>query len=179
MARMTTQNIVLTGFMGTGKSAVGRLLAARLGYGFVDTDEVIVARSGRSISAIFQEQGETAFRQWEALIAQELAAKEKLVIATGGGFMLRRENAMALERKGTVFCLTAAPDELLARLAAEKDKRPLLAGDDPAGRIRQLLAQRAAGYGRFAQIDTTGKTVPQVVAEIMRIVKNKGVWHEE
>ena len=114
---MGKQNVVLTGFMGTGKSTVGRLLAARLDYVFVDTDELIVARDGRSIADIFREDGQAVFRRWESRIAQELAGQSGLVIATGGRLMLDETNAAALAENGRVFCLTAAPETILARLA--------------------------------------------------------------
>jgi shikimate kinase len=162
---MTRPNIILTGFMGTGKSTVGRLLAARLGYEFVDTDELIVARDGRSIADIFHQSGEVAFRQWEAVIAQELAGREGVVIATGGRLMLDEANAAALLRHGRAFCLTATPDEIIARLDGD-ERRPLLHVADPAAQIHRLLAERAVAYGRFPQITTTGKTPPQVAQEI-------------
>src|SRR5512143_2336464 len=100
---VTRTNIVLTGFMGTGKTTVGRLLAAQLGYEFVDTDVLIEARLGRPISQVFAELGEAAFRQMEADLAQELANREGLVISTGGRLMLDPANVAALSRQGRVF----------------------------------------------------------------------------
>lgn len=168
---MDRQNIVLTGFMGTGKSTVGRRLAARLGYYFVDTDELIVARNGRSIAVIFRESGEAAFRQMEAAIAQDLNGQTGLVIATGGRLMLDEANATALEQNGRVFCLTAEPEEIIARLDGDA-QRPLLNVDDPAAQIRRLLAARSAAYSRFPQISTSGKSVDQVTEEILTMVAN-------
>ncbi|MBK8988881.1 MAG: shikimate kinase [Chloroflexi bacterium] len=165
---MTRPNVVLTGFMGTGKSSVGRLLAAQLGYAFVDTDEMIVARDGRAIADIFRESGEETFRQWEATIAQELGQSEALVIATGGRLMLDEGNAAALQQNGRVFCLTAEPEEIVARLDGD-ERRPLLNVPDPEAQIRRLLAARAAAYGRFPQISTSGKTAEQVAQEIFSI----------
>jgi shikimate kinase/3-dehydroquinate synthase len=170
---MTRPNIVLTGFMGTGKSSVGRLLAARLGYGFVDTDELIVARDGRTIADIFRESGEETFRQWEATIAQELSQAEGLVIATGGRLMVDEVNAAALQQNGRVFCLTAEPEEIIARLDGD-ERRPLLNVADPAAQIRRLLAARKEAYGRFPQIATDGKTPEQVAGEIVDYVQQKG-----
>lgn len=160
-------NIVLTGFMGTGKTTVGRLLAARLGYGFVDTDEWIVQQDGRSIADIFKEDGEAVFRQWEATVSQQLAGQDGLVIATGGRLMLDAANAEALERNGQVFCLVAEPEEILTRIAPDEHKRPLLDVPNPAERVRHLLTQRAVAYGRFWQIRTSGKTPEQVAEEIL------------
>ena len=160
-------SIVLTGFMGTGKSTVGRLLAERLGLDFVDTDELIVSRDGRTIAEIFREEGQAAFRAWERRVARELGQRDNLVIATGGRMMLDETNAAALERNGRVFCLTAAPETIIARLEGDV-RRPLLNVPDPAAKIRELLEKRAAAYGRFPQIDTEGKTAAQVAEEIIQ-----------
>ncbi|MCB8985481.1 MAG: 3-dehydroquinate synthase [Ardenticatenaceae bacterium] len=167
---MKKQNIVLTGFMGTGKSTVGRLLAERLGYDFVDTDELIVERDGRSIADIFRESGELAFRQWEARVAQELSHAVGLVIATGGRMMVDEANAWALQKNGRVFCLTADPHTILARLDGD-ERRPLLNVSDPEAQIRLLLAARTAAYGRFPQIATDGRTPEQVTDEIMMFIQ--------
>lgn len=170
MERSTTRNIILTGFMGTGKSSVGRALAERLNRPFVDTDAVIARRTGRPIAALFAEEGEGAFRLWEATIAGELAETSGLVIATGGGLMLDPANAEALGRNGRIFCLTAAPEELLVRLAWD-GTRPLLQEADPLSRINDLLAQRAAAYARFPQIDTNGRGISEVVEAIVRALR--------
>ncbi|GAB4274466.1 MAG: bifunctional shikimate kinase/3-dehydroquinate synthase [Candidatus Promineifilaceae bacterium] len=163
---MQKTNIILTGFMGTGKTTVGRALAATLGLQFVDTDELIVARDGRSIPDIFQQSGEAAFRRWERHIAQELAEASHLVVATGGRMLLDDENAALLQRNGRVVCLTATPDAILARLAGDNN-RPLLAGENPKEKILALLAEREVGYGRFPQLHTTGKEIPAIVTEII------------
>jgi shikimate kinase len=167
---MEKQNVVLTGFMGTGKTIVGRMLAAHLGYGFVDTDELIVERDGRPISRIFQEDGEQRFREWESLVSRELCAAKETVIATGGGLMLDEQNARQLERGAHVFCLLATPEEIVARLANEKGTRPLLKVRDPARRIRQLLRERAKVYGRYVQISTSGRRADQIVEEIVQCI---------
>jgi 3-dehydroquinate synthase len=167
---MAADNIILTGFMGTGKTTVGRLLAQRLGREFVDTDELIVARAGRPIADIFNEDGETRFREWEAQVAGELAEQRGLVIATGGRLMLDPDNAAALGATGPVFCLTADPADILARVAAEDGKRPLLAGDDPHTRVRALLRRRAAAYDRFRAVDTGGRTLEEVTAAIAALL---------
>jgi shikimate kinase len=161
------KNVVLTGFMGTGKSTVGNIIAALLDYEFVDTDAVIEAEAGCTIADIFRESGEAGFRQMERNVAQKLAEKEGVVIATGGRMMLDADNATALEKKGYVFCLVADPEVLAARLIQGGSKRPLLGVPNLAERIMSLLAERAAGYGRFTQILTTGKTPNEVADTII------------
>jgi shikimate kinase / 3-dehydroquinate synthase len=161
------KKIVLTGFMGTGKSSVGRRLAAQTGRRFVDTDEWIETRSGLTIAQIFAQRGEAYFRRLEAEAAVELAGEEDVVIATGGRFMLDPANALDLGRDALVFCLAASPEEILARLNDDVARRPLLDVLHPEARIRQLLDQRAERYGRFRQIDTGGKRVDEVAVEIL------------
>ncbi len=163
---MDERNVILTGFMGTGKTAVGQLLAARLGRPWVDTDALIEHRHG-PIARIFAERGEEAFRGCEAAVARELADQSGLVISTGGRLMLDPENARALGR-GRVYCLDASADEILRRLASEANaERPLLAGPDPAERIRSLLIERAAGYAVFEQVATDGRSALDVVDDIV------------
>jgi shikimate kinase len=163
------RNVVLTGFMGTGKSTVGRLVADRLGYEFVDTDVLIAERHG-PIGEIFRTAGEGAFRRYERELADELATTTRHVISTGGRLMLDAANARALGASGEVFCLTATLETVLARVTAADvaDERPLLAGPDVAERIEMLLAERADGYGRFTQISTDARTPADVADEIVR-----------
>ncbi len=167
---MNKYNVILTGFMGSGKSTVGRLLAQRLGFDFVDSDDLIERRDGRSVAEIFQEAGEPYFRQLEAEIAQELALLRGVVIATGGRLMLNEENAAALAAAGPVFCLAATPEVILSRLVCESGQRPLLDVPDPEGLVRQLLLERQDGYGRFPQINTTSKTPQQIAGEIHLLI---------
>ncbi len=164
---MKRANIILTGFMGTGKTTVGKLLARQMDYDFVDTDELIEARQGCSVAEIFHTRGEAAFRALEAEVARELAGREGLVIATGGRLMLDRDNAETLGRTGRIFCLHAGPEEILARVSRDGGPcRPLLEGADPLDAIRSLLAQRAQGYARFEKIETTGRTPGAVVQDL-------------
>ena len=107
---MKKDNIVLTGFMGTGKTTVGQLLAQQLDYKFVDTDVLIQERTGKSIPEIFEEKGEAAFREMEAALACELAARQGIVISTGGRMMLDSANAATLSSSGRVICLVATPE---------------------------------------------------------------------
>jgi len=167
---MARSNIILTGFMGTGKSTVGKLLAEQLDYEFVDTDELIQSRTGQTIPEIFREQGEAAFRGMEAAVARELGEKEGMVIATGGRMMLDAANAEALCRRGQVFCLVATPEEILQRVSADACfERPLLESPNPMERIVELMQERKAGYGRFTQLITSGKSPAEVAGELLKI----------
>jgi shikimate kinase len=169
-------NVVLTGFMGTGKTTVGRLLAERLGYGFVDTDQLIEQRHG-PIPEIFRESGEGEFRRLERAVADELAERRQLVISTGGRLMLDAVNAARLTATGDVFCLTASVDTILVRVAGDgaAAERPLLAGDDARARITELLAERAEAYARFEQLDTEGRAPAELAAELAERVLSRRV----
>lgn len=173
MAESASPNIILTGFMGTGKTTVGKRLAEQLQRPFTDTDALIVARDGRSVADIFAQDGEAHFRAWERTVALELAAQQGLVIATGGRLMLDEDNAAALAASGNVFCLTATPETILARVQ-DDGRRPLLNVPNPAERIAFLLEMRREGYGRFPQIATDGKTADEIVAEIRHILNEEG-----
>ena len=163
---MIPRNVVLTGFMGTGKTTVGRLLAAELGYAYVDTDEVIEARFG-SIEEIFANGGEAEFRQLERVIARELASSAMFVIATGGRMMLDPVNEGVLGSTARVFCLVASPAEILRRLGNDSPERPLLDGPDRLARIAELLEEREEGYARFEQVETNGMAPEEIVADLM------------
>jgi shikimate kinase len=168
--RNQADNIILTGFMGTGKTTVGRLVAERLGYTFVDTDAIIEERHG-PIALIFAERGEDAFREIERGVAAELAGRSGLVVSTGGRMMLDDVNAVALGRTGTVYCLVADPDEIHRRVSSDGSlgERPLLAGPDPRGRIVELLTDRGPGYGRFPQIETGGRSPDEIADEVAQL----------
>jgi shikimate kinase len=163
-------NIVLTGFMGTGKSTVGRRLAERLGWPFVDTDAVIEADHG-PIPAIFAEHGEHRFRAIEREVAADLARRRGTVVATGGRLLLDPANVDSLGGSGVVVCLAASVDALVDRLAGEAEGRPLLQGDDPRARIAELLAARAAGYARFPQVATDGRSPDEVADAVLAVVE--------
>lgn len=165
MGRGSARNLVLTGFMGTGKTTVGRILAERLGREFVDTDELIEARE-RPIPQIFQEGGERGFRAMERAVARELAGRAGLVIATGGRMMLDAECSDHLEPAADIVCLTAGPDTIIERIG-DTARRPLLDVADPSRRVRELLDERAEGYARFAPVDTEGRTADAVADAVM------------
>jgi len=172
-------NIVITGFMGTGKSSVGRLVAERLGRRFVDMDLLIEEREGRSIAEIFATEGEPYFRALERDLCRELAAQSDLVIATGGGALIDPVNREVMGRSGVLFCLRCSPDEILRRLALAED-RPLLDVEDRRQRIEALLAQRREAYAQIPyQIETTGRTIEQVAEEVIRLAgatRRIAVW---
>ena len=165
--------IVLTGFMGTGKSTVGRLLAERLDVPFVDTDELIETEYG-PIPGIFAARGEEGFREIERQVARDLAGGEGLVVATGGRFMLDPANRDALADRARVFCLTADAEEILRRVLDHDTERPLLAGTDPAGRIAGLLEERAEGYAAFEQVPTTDRAPEEIVDDIIARLEAPG-----
>jgi len=167
----STHNIVLTGFMGTGKSTIGRMLAKRLKYQFVDTDGLIESRQNRTVAQIFEQSGEAAFRELEKATAAELAERERLVISTGGKMLLEADNRRELSRNGRIFCLVADPEEIIRRLSHShaRNKRPLLSSPDPERAIRELLQQRAEAYRQFEQIDTTGKSPNQICRYLLEL----------
>ena len=164
------KNIVLVGFMATGKSTVGRQLAARLNRQVVDTDDLIEAKAGKSISKIFAEDGEARFRDMESQVAREVSRLSGYVIITGGGIVLRDENMEALKKAGPVFCLTASPEAVYDRTRGTSH-RPLLEGDDPLGRIRNLLALREPFYGKADYIiDTSALSIAEVEDRVVQVL---------
>ena len=166
MTHYSPPNIILTGFMGTGKTAVGREVAARLGRPFVDLDDLIVQRAGKAIPEIFAQDGEPAFRALEAAICGEMAAPAGLVIATGGGAVVNPANREALAAGGTVICLEADLETILQRVG-RGDDRPMLAGPDRVARIRELLAARAEAYAALPHhLDRTHLTIPATAERV-------------
>ena len=168
-------NLVLTGFMGTGKTAVGREVARRLGRRFVDMDAEIEARAGKSIPRVFAEDGEETFRRMEAVLCQELSAQDGLVIASGGGTLVDPANRASLLRSGTVVCLTCDVDEILRRLReGPRSGRPLLNVADPRAEVERLLEARRPAYAAIPwQVDTTRLSVEQVAARVVEIVNGE------
>jgi len=157
------RNLALIGFMGTGKSSVGRMAADAMRFTFLDTDHVIEARAGASISEIFAQQGELAFREWERRIVQELTRRQKTVIATGGGLPANPENLASLKTHALVVCLWATPETIYARVR-ENTHRPLLQGPDPLAKIRELLAAREPYYRQADVLVNTELRSPREVA---------------
>ncbi len=164
-----SRNIVLTGFMGTGKSSVGRYVAARLRRPFVDMDALIEERQGQTVAAIFAVEGETTFRRYESDMVHELTAQTGLVIATGGGALVNPANREALLATGAVICLQADADEVLRRVGSN-GTRPLLNVENPRQHIEHLLTQRAPAYGAIPlQLDTLGLSVAAVGERVIAL----------
>ncbi len=141
----TIRNLALVGFMGCGKSTVGRLVAKDLGFQFVDTDALIEERAGLPITDIFATEGEAAFRHLEREVLAELEHRTQHVIATGGGAILNPDNLAGLKRHALVVCLWAGAESIHER-TKHQSHRPLLQGEDPLVTIRQLLAEREPVY---------------------------------
>lgn len=160
------RNIVLLGFMGTGKTVVGKKLASDLGMQFVEMDSVIEERERVTINEIFSTKGESYFRNVESDVVRELSNKKGLVVSAGGGVVLNPDNIKELQKNGILICLNATPEEIYKRVGNEK-YRPLLNVEDPLKRIRELLDYRRPYYNRIAlQVDTTGKSIQEVADEI-------------
>ncbi len=160
-------NIVLVGFMGTGKTCIGQSLAKRLGLAFVDMDDVIVERAEKPIPDIFADEGEKHFRKLERQVVMDFSITMGHVIATGGGVVLNPDNIHDFEREGLVICLSATPEVVLARVEHDTN-RPLLYADDKMEKIRSLLESRQSLYDAIPnQIDTSDLTVDEVTDRII------------
>jgi shikimate kinase len=158
--------LILTGFMGTGKSATGRVLAALLGWEFLDLDEEVERAAGKPVSRIFAEEGEARFRDLEAAALARALTRPRVVLATGGGVLLREENRRRLSGR-LVVNLEAGPEECLRRVRASTTVRPLLAGPDPEAESRRLWEARRELYDAVPRrVDTQGKTPDEVAREI-------------
>lgn len=170
------KNIVLTGFMGTGKTTVGKILAETLGLGLVDIDSEIEKDAGMAINDIFTYFGEPRFREMETAAVKKFTVVKSTaikIISTGGGIVLRDENMSCLRENGIIVCLMATPDIILSRLS-DKDDRPLLKVPDPLAKIKELLDFRRPYYERAdAVIDTNGKEPLAVAKEIMDFVAER------
>ena len=163
------QNIVLLGFMGTGKSSAGKMVAGQLGLSFVDMDDVIESRSGKKISAIFAEEGEASFRQMERSLVQELSQCDGQVIATGGGIVLNKHNIDDFNKTGIVICLLADPETIWNRVSKESH-RPLLEGGEKKTKTLSILEARKDLYGSIPlQIDTSEHSIDEVTNKIIAI----------
>lgn len=171
---MQGRNLVLIGFMGVGKSTIGRQCARRLGYTFQDSDAVISERVGGTVAQFFAEKGEAAFRALEREIIAELAATPNLVIATGGGAALDPENIARLQENGLIVLLTATPDIILRRVGDARTRPLLAAAPNPRVRVLEMLADRMPHYERAAHhiIETTDRRPAEVAAEIAALFEN-------
>lgn len=153
--------------MGTGKSSVGRLIAQLLHYTFLDTDQVVESRAHKTISEIFREDGEAAFREWERVVVQELTQRTKTVISTGGGLPARQENIDSLKSHSLVVCLWATVETIYERVQGHQH-RPLLAEADPKSRIRELLTEREPYYRQAdVLVNTERRSVREVSMQVI------------
>ncbi len=166
-------NLYLVGFMGTGKSTVGRLIAQRLGFRLLDSDQEIEQQQGRSIAEIFAQDGEPAFRTLERAFVEGGHPAERAVVACGGGLVVQPGIADELRRRGVVVCLHASLATVLERTSRHRH-RPLLNVEDPAERIRTLYAAREPVYRNAGTVILTdGRPLGEVVAHVLR------VWRRE
>ncbi len=160
-------NLALIGFMGTGKTSVGRLAAEQLRFEFLDTDEMIQMRTGRTISDIFTTDGEPAFRALEREVVAELADFERTLISTGGGLPTNPENLEALKSHALVVCLWASPEKIWERVRSQSH-RPLLHDPDPQKKIRELLEIRAPFYRQAdVLINTDLRSAREVAQQVI------------
>lgn len=161
------RNIALAGFMGVGKSSVGRLVAADLQFEFVDTDEVIESRTGVTIPEIFAQHGEAAFRKFECDLVAEMAGWTGKVISTGGGLVVDPANLASLKAHSLVVCLWATPDTIYQR-TRHQTHRPLLQAPDPLVKIRELLAVREAAYKQSdVLVNTEQRSIKEIAAHVL------------
>ncbi|MAF85997.1 MAG: shikimate kinase [Dehalococcoidales bacterium] len=166
-------NIALIGFMGTGKTAVGKALVEKLSKEFVEMDALIEQKAGKPIPEIFQQDGEIAFRELEINLAKEIAQRKNLVIACGGGIVLNKINIDRLRKESIIVYLTALPEVILRRVSGGQEIRPLLNVADKTSEIRELLKFRKPFYERAAdiQIDTSKLTIASVAKQIIDKLK--------
>ena len=172
------ENMILIGFMGTGKSTVGKAMASRLARPLVDIDQAIVSHLGVDIPTIFQVNGEKYFRDTETSILQQILMKKGQVVTTGGGAVLRAQNVTTMLSNGIVIALHASEDEIVKRVSSDRG-RPLLAGNAKE-RVKTLLEERRGAYD-FAHIhiDTTGKSVADIVEKIMTDMVEKAGFRRD
>jgi shikimate kinase len=161
------RNLTLIGFMGTGKSSVGRLVADALHFTFLDTDDVIEARAGATIQEIFQHHGEPAFREWEGRIVEELTRRDRTVIATGGGLPANDGNLASLKTHSLVVCLWSSPEKIWQRVKGQTH-RPLLNNPEPLAKIAELLKVRGPYYRQAdVLINTEFRSLREVTQQVI------------
>ena len=173
MKNIGMKNIVLTGFMGTGKSEVSKELSKILGWKVIDIDTEIEKSQNMKITEIFKQFGEPGFRDIETEMIKKLSKNKNVIISTGGGAVLRQENMDALRENGVVICLTATPETILKRISNNND-RPLLQVEDPLKKIQELLKFRMPYYEKAdIMIDTENNTPLEIAEEIIEKVKGQ------
>ena len=172
-------NVALVGFMGTGKTVVGKVLAKKLNKGFVEMDSLIEQKAGRSIPEIFQQDGEVVFRELEIEVTKEVSSKENLVIACGGGVVLNKINIDRLRNGSIIVYLTASLRVILKRVLSEEGKRPLLNVPNKISEIKRLLKFREPFYERAAdiKIDTSNLDIDAIAKQIIEKLKEDEGFH--
>ena len=169
------RNIVLIGFMGTGKTTIAARLANRLNMRYVSTDDLVEKKEKRTINEIFTKSGEGYFRDVETKVVGEVSAMENCVVDAGGGIVIHDENIALLKTTGVVICLSADPETIMERTKKYKH-RPLLNVEDPKRKIRDLLAKRAPLYAKADHtIDTGNLTIAQVLEKVVGIMETDNV----
>jgi shikimate kinase len=173
-------SIALIGFMGTGKTVVGKLLAEKLGKEFLELDEIIIKMAGKPIPAIFQEQGEITFRELEIEAVRRVSEKKNAVLSCGGGIVLNKINIDRLKQEHVIIHLTAKPGEILKRIEGDINERPLLSMPDKARQIRELMEFRRPYYERAADIviNTSGLKPEKVADVIVKRLKEYESHHQ-
>ncbi|HOV22483.1 MAG TPA: shikimate kinase [bacterium] len=168
------KNIILTGFMGTGKTLIGNIVADKLNMEFIDTDKVIEEREKDRIARIFQVKGEEYFRKLEEKVINEICKKENCVIATGGGAIIREKNYNNMKKSGIIICLEAEPSIILLRTSTTEDRPLLLKNKDAISTIRYLINSRKKYYDKADyKIDTTSLSPEQAGEKIIEIWKKE------
>ena len=165
------KNIVLTGLMGSGKSAIGRTIAKKLGRRFIDTDRFIERKTGKTIPEIFEKEGETTFRNLEREIIKKLSQYIGIVIATGGGAMKDLENFKHLKESGWIIALYASPETLYKRIEGKRVRPLLLDKDNPVKTLEDISNERKNMYAKADfQVDTENKEINQIADEIINLL---------
>jgi len=167
------ENIIITGFMGTGKSVVAKELARKLKMEFIDMDRIVEEGQGMSIADIFSRYGEDYFREQENKLVKELSQKENMIIATGGGTLLSSDNASILRQRGQIICLYADSRTIYNRVK-RRNNRPLLKGENVLSEIDRLLEERKKIYDNIKwKIDTTNLNIQEVTNKIIALLKSE------
>jgi shikimate kinase len=166
-------SVALIGFMGTGKSAVGKILAKKLNKKFVELDSLIEQRAGKPIPVIFQDDGEITFREFEIKVTKEVSRYKNQIIACGGGIVLNKINIDRLKIDSLVVYLTASPKVILKRISDDEEQRPLLKVANPAKTIKELLSYRKPFYERAADIKINNSRIgiDSVAKQIINQIK--------
>jgi len=172
-------SIALIGFMGTGKTVVGKLLAEKLGKEFIELDAIIEKKAGRSIPEIFRKDGEIGFRELEIAVTKDVAKEKNAVIACGGGIVLNTINIDRLRKECIIICLAASPQVIIKRTSGDTGERPLLAVPDRARQIKELLKFRKPFYERSADItiNTSRISAESVVESVMEKLEDYESQH--